>query len=165
MLSYRHAFHAGNHADALKHLALVDALSYMTRKDKPILYADTHAGAGSYSLGEGYAAQNREWADGIARIREAATGPGTPPAVAAYLAAVDSWRARSGLADAYPGSPALAASILRRGDRATLFELHPADHEALAALFAGDRRVRVLKADGPASIGRASCRERVFITV
>lgn len=152
MLSYRHAFHAGNHADALKHLALVDALSYLVRKETPLLYVDTHAGAGSYRLEEGYAAQNREWRAGLSRLRES-SGAGSPPdGVAAYLSLVDEYAAASGRADAYPGSPSLAARLLRPRDGADLFELHPADHLELASLFAGDGRIRVHKSDGPASL-------------
>ena len=68
MLSYRHAFHAGNHADALKHLVLTHVLQHAVKKDKPLWYIDTHAGAGKYALDQGYATKNAEFADGIARL-------------------------------------------------------------------------------------------------
>ena len=76
MLSYRHGFHAGNHADVLKHLVLVDCLSRLVVKDTPLLYVDTHAGAGSYQLREGYAAMNEEWASGIERLKSFAANRG-----------------------------------------------------------------------------------------
>lgn len=152
MLSYRHAFHAGNHADVLKHMALVQALRYMTGKDKSLCYIDTHAGAGAYSLQRDYAAQNREWESGYAAI--AGLGrTGMPAAVAEYLDAVAAFRVASGRDDAYPGSPALTLSILRPSDRAELFELHPADYELLSKACLGDRRARVHKSDGPRSLG------------
>lgn len=139
MLSYRHGFHAGNHADAIKHIALVECIARLIEKDKPLSYVDTHAGAGSYRLDAGYAAQNREWEGGISRLRAA---PDPPRAVASYLAAVGSDPA------AYPGSPLIAARLLRPVDRLTLFELHPSDAEPLSALFAADGRATVARADG-----------------
>ncbi len=163
MLSYRHGFHVGNHADVLKHLTLVACLRAMARKETPYLYADTHAGAGAYALEEGYAAQNREWAQGVARLAPAspidATGPlaastrsdepeaagDAPEAVLDYLSVLRSLGYGDGR---YPGSPAIAAALSRPGDRLALFELHPADHEALSALTAPDRRASVAKADG-----------------
>ena len=146
VLSYRHGFHAGNHADVLKHLVLVDCLSRLVAKDTPLLYVDTHAGAGSYLLHEGYAAMNEEWASGIERLKAFAATEEPPPAVAAYLGLVDA------LGPAYPGSPLLAARLLRQTDRLALFVLHPSDSEPLAALFSGDRRSSVRKADGFASL-------------
>lgn len=139
MLSYRHGFHAGNHADALKHLVLVECITRLIEKDKPLSYVDTHAGAGSYRLDSGFAAQNREWEGGIARLMAASNAPRT---VAAYEAAV------GGNRNVYPGSPLVAARLLRPTDRLTLFELHPSDAEPLSALFAADRRVRVVQGDG-----------------
>ncbi len=164
MLSYRHAFHAGNHADALKHLALTYCLSYMNGKDTPYLYVDTHAGAGAYDLGSGYADRNREWEGGYALLSSGTAGmepagagetpraERLPAALAAYLAAVEAFRRAEALPNAYPGSPALAAAIMRKADRAALFELHPADHALLAERFAADRRVRVLKENGFSSL-------------
>jgi len=145
MLSYRHGFHAGNHADVLKHIALVACLKALARKDTPFLYADTHAGSGSYELDSGFAAQNREWDSGIARLE----GPGVPAAVADYLAVV---RAHGYGRGRYPGSPAIAAAETRPCDRLALFELHPADHAALSDLLGADRRVGIAKADGLAGL-------------
>ena len=142
MLSYRHGFHAGNHADVLKHVILADCLGRLTKKEVPVLYVDTHAGAGSYLLDEGYAAMNKEWAGGIERLASL-SGIGTPPpAVRSYMELVRAF------SPAYPGSPAVAAAMLRPQDRLALFELHPSDSAPLSALFAGDPRVRVQRADG-----------------
>jgi 23S rRNA (adenine2030-N6)-methyltransferase len=80
VLSYRHAFHAGNHADILKHTALVCCLDYMTKKDTPLLYVDSHAGAGAYELSTGYASQNREWEEGYEKLASFASGSAIGPA-------------------------------------------------------------------------------------
>ncbi len=149
MLSYRHAFHAGNHADVLKHIVLLECLSLLKRKEKGFLAIDTHAGAGAYELDAGYAAQNREWDDGIARVK-AFSGLPRPPAVEAYLSFVSDYgRSNSG---AYPGSPVLIAGSLRPQDRSVFCELHPTDFAALEARFSGDRLVRARRADGFAEL-------------
>ncbi len=146
MLGYRHAFHAGNHADVLKHTVLCGCLAYMVQKDKPLLYADTHAGAGAYRLSEGYAAQNREWEAGLERLKAYSRGESPPPLIARYLETVDQYRKVH--PGEYPGSPALAAEALRPSDTLILWELHPADHAELSSRFRVDRRVRVRKEDG-----------------
>ena len=126
MLSYRHAFHAGNHADVLKHLTLVATLDYFNRKPTPYWYVDTHAGPGMYRLDAGPAAKNREFDSGIGRLRGA---PGLPEPVARYIEVVGED------ASHYPGSPELACRLMRDADRLWLYELHPADSEMLAAHF------------------------------
>ncbi|MEQ9005506.1 MAG: 23S rRNA (adenine(2030)-N(6))-methyltransferase RlmJ, partial [Pseudomonadales bacterium] len=113
MLSYRHAFHAGNHADVLKHLVLVSVLDYLTRKPKPLWYVDTHAGAGVYALDRGFAAQRGEYGDGIGRLWDR-SDLGTAPA--AYLTLVRELNG-DGPLRRYPGSPWLAQRLLRRDDR------------------------------------------------
>lgn len=149
MLSYRHAFHAGNHADVLKHIVLVECLSYLGRKETPYLYVDTHAGAGSYKLTEGYAARTGEWEDGLERLRAFTLEETPPPAVVAYLEAIDRYRAKApDGATRYPGSPALAAALMRSADRAVAFELHTTDAAALAEEFSADRRFRIRSEDG-----------------
>ncbi|HPE35860.1 MAG TPA: 23S rRNA (adenine(2030)-N(6))-methyltransferase RlmJ [Spirochaetales bacterium] len=151
MLGYRHAFHAGNHADVLKHVTLLACLRRMTAKNAALAYVDTHAGAGSYILDQGQAAQNAEWSDGWARLEGPASAPDTPPAVKDYVDTVLAFRGeRGGLA--YPGSPALAARALRPGDRLVLCELHPSDGVALADAFRSDRRARVHQTDGYAAL-------------
>ncbi len=145
MLSYRHAFHAGNHADVLKHLVLLELLGYYNRKEKPWYYIDTHAGAGCYALDSEQADKTAEFAEGIARL----WGCDDPPApIAAYLAAVRQFNPHGRLLF-YPGSPALAMTQARAQDRLRLFELHPADFESLQRTFNTEQeRVQVRRADG-----------------
>jgi 23S rRNA (adenine2030-N6)-methyltransferase len=142
MLSYRHAFHAGNGADVFKHSVLLCCLDYLGRKEAPLLVVDTHAGAGFYSLTEGYAAQNREWERGVGRLLERET---LPPLLARYAALVREALAGDGR---YPGSPALIQRLLRSQDRGVCFELHPADFKLLADALGMDRRFRVAREDG-----------------
>ncbi|CAB3786136.1 23S rRNA (adenine(2030)-N(6))-methyltransferase RlmJ [Pararobbsia alpina] len=144
MLSYRHAFHAGNHADILKHLTVVQALRYMAQKDKPFWYIDTHAGAGAYALDSAQATKNAEFASGIGALwgRKDA-----PPAVVDLLDEVRHMNP-DGKLRYYPGSPYLAWRQLREQDRLRLFELHPTEIDILrdnfrdagrrAMLYAGD---------------------------
>ena len=131
MLSYRHAFHAGNHADVLKHLVLLELLDYFNRKDKPWYYVDTHAGGGCYALDSEQADKTAESVDGIGRLwgRD-----DLPPAVANYLAAVGQFNPHGRLLF-YPGSPALAMTRARAQDRLRLFELHPADFDSLQRTY------------------------------
>lgn len=145
MLSYRHAFHAGNHADVLKHLVLLELLAYYNRKDKPWYYIDTHAGAGCYALDSEHADKTAESAEGIARLWGC---DDAPEPVAAYLAAVRQFNLHGRLLF-YPGSPALAMTQARAQDRLRLFELHPADFESLQRTFNTEQeRVQVRRADG-----------------
>jgi 23S rRNA (adenine2030-N6)-methyltransferase len=141
MLSYQHGFHAGNLADVHKHALLAWLLAYMTAKDKPLSYIETHAGRGLYDLGGPQALKTGEAAAGIARAEElfATDHP--------YIRALAATRAAHG-ANAYPGSPLIAAHILRAGhDRISLAELHPAEHDALGRSMAG-QGARVYKRDG-----------------
>jgi 23S rRNA (adenine2030-N6)-methyltransferase len=149
MLSYRHGFHAGNHADVLKHVALVLLLRILSRKDKAVLVVDTHAGAGSYSLEQGFAVRNAEFRDGIATLWERSD---LPAPVADYL---DQVRAINpdGVLRNYPGSPRIALGVLRPQDRLRLFELHSTEGSILAEQFAqGGRRVTVTAGDGFAGL-------------
>lgn len=144
MLSYRHAFHAGNHADVLKHYILTLVLAYTTQKDKPYWYIDTHAGAGMYSLSEGYATQNAEHAEGIDKLLAAKN---LPESLASYVALIQSLN--TGGARLYPGSPAVAEHYLRADDRMRLFELHPNDFKLLSQNFSGfGRQVKVEMQNG-----------------
>ncbi|WP_407280767.1 23S rRNA (adenine(2030)-N(6))-methyltransferase RlmJ [Aromatoleum evansii] len=149
MLSYRHAFHAGNHADVLKHFVLIELLRYFNRKDKPWWYIDTHAGAGCYALDSEQAGKTAEFAAGIGRLwgRD-----DLPEALRAYIDAVAQFNPHGRLTF-YPGSPALAMTQLREQDRMRLFELHPADVSLLEQTFARDTdRVLIRKADGFAGL-------------
>jgi len=145
MFSYRHGFHAGNHADVLKHLVLVHLLDYLGRKDKPYWFIDTHAGGGSYDLTSGYAAKSREFDTGIARLWDAKN---PPAAVAAYLDEVRKLNPHGALRR-YPGSPQIALQMARPSDRLRLFELHPTESGVLTEAFASaGRQVLVQAADG-----------------
>jgi 23S rRNA (adenine2030-N6)-methyltransferase len=146
-MNYRHGFHAGNFADVFKHAILARILVYLTRKDTPLRYIDTHAGAGRYDLASDAAKRSPEWRDGVARIVKA-----RPPAEVAallrpYLDAVgpcdDDGRPAS-----YPGSPALAQSLLRPQDRLALCEAHPEERAALIAALGRDRRLSIVATDG-----------------
>lgn len=152
MLSYRHAFHAGNHADLLKHSALVLALQYLLGKETPLHYIDTHAGAGRYRLGSDEAQKTGEFRDGIARIWRAEP---KHPLLADYLAIVAAGNGPGGANGElinYPGSPQFAAHCLRAQDRLRLFERHPQDYPRLARQFVDDRRVQVSNDDGFAGL-------------
>jgi 23S rRNA (adenine2030-N6)-methyltransferase len=153
MLSYRHAFHAGNHADVLKHFVLSELARYLGQKDAPFYYMDTHAGAGLYSLDIGYATKLAEYVDGIGRLWERAGDSDDLPApLADYVKLVREINP-DGKLKAYPGSPWIAHQTLREQDRLRLFELHPADAELLHANFRQfPRRVMVKCADGYAGI-------------
>lgn len=148
MLSYRHAFHAGNFADVFKHVVLRCALECLVRKPTPLLYLDTHAGAGRYALDGRMASSAREADGGAARVLAES---GAPATVAHYLAQIRSMNPPGRLTH-YPGSPEIARSLLRDEDRMVLCELHPADHAALAALFAQRPRTQVLASDGLAAL-------------
>lgn len=131
MLSYRHAFHAGNHADVLKHLVLKETLQYAAQKDKPFWYVDTHAGAGMYALDHGYAQQSAEFRDGVERLWDAKD---LPASLRDYVALVKGLNP-DGKLRFYPGSPAVARLLLRSDDRMRLFELHPTDGKLLRQTF------------------------------
>jgi 23S rRNA (adenine2030-N6)-methyltransferase len=142
MLSYRHAFHAGNWADVFKHAVLLYCLDYLGKKETPLLVVDTHAGAGFYSLTGGYAAKNREWEQGVGRLLERNS---LPPLLARYSALAGELLAGDGR---YPGSPALIQRLLRSRDRGACFELHPADFTLLADALGSDSRFQVRREDG-----------------
>ena len=145
MLSYRHAFHAGNHADVLKHFIEVQLLRYMAQKDKPFWFIDTHAGAGCYSLDSGYATQNAEFERGVTLLWER---DDLPAPLAEYVALVKRINP-DGQLKLYPGSPLVALELLREQDRMRLFELHPTDSEILQQNFAGHgTQVLMQTADG-----------------
>jgi 23S rRNA (adenine2030-N6)-methyltransferase len=131
MLSYRHAFHAGNHADVLKHFVTIQLLSYLNQKDAPYMVIDTHAGAGVYELDAAYAAKNAEYETGISRLWDRND---LPAPLAEYVNLVKSMNP-SGKMRYYPGSPYCAEKIMREQDRLRLFELHPSDAKILHENF------------------------------
>ncbi len=145
MLSYRHAFHAGNHADVLKHLVFSEVLKYFNQKDKPYWVIDTHAGAGLYALQDEYAQQNGEFVEGIARLFAADE---LTPALADYVALVQSFNTTEAL-DYYPGSPSIAHYHARTNEKLRLFELHSQDIELLQDNFSRHKKqVKIQQLDG-----------------
>ena len=143
-MNYRHAFHAGNHADVLKHVVLLAQLDALLRKDSPFFVLDTHAGRGRYLLQGEAAGRTREAVGGILAL---AGRKDAPPAVARYLHAVAANNPVDTLL-AYPGSPLLAAQAMREQDRLAACELQPEEAAELKALFAHDNRVAVHARDG-----------------
>ncbi|GHT91190.1 ribosomal RNA large subunit methyltransferase J [Spirochaetia bacterium] len=151
MLSYRHGFHAGNAADVLKHMVLIFCLDHLAQKEKPWLCIDTHAGAGSYPLCEGFAAKNREWEKGVGRLPGVPGAPDhrqMPAAIRRYMELT----APGGAAPVYAGSPEIIRRLLRQQDRACCFELHPEDFAALQGLLGEDRRFTLRREDGFAGL-------------
>jgi 23S rRNA (adenine2030-N6)-methyltransferase len=147
-MNYRHAFHAGNHGDVLKHVVLLGLCDALARKPAPLFALDTHAGRGAYALSGDEAARTGESADGFAKLAAAAP---PEPLLERYLAAVSACRAELG-ADAYPGSPWLLAHALRGQDRISCCELQEEEAAALKARFRHDPRVAVHQRDGYAAI-------------
>ena len=131
MLSYRHAFHAGNHADVLKHVTLIQLIRYLQQKDTPFHYIDTHAGAGLYALDSASATKNAEFETGISRLW---LRKDLPAPLADYVSLVKELNP-DGKLRFYPGSPWIANMLLREQDRLRLFELHPSDSKILRDNF------------------------------
>ena len=151
-MNYRHQYHAGNYADVFKHVLLLLLLRAMQRKEKGFLYLDTHAGRGSYDLGEalllpGGRSREPEWPDGVGRVWDKETGP-----LADYAAMIRAHdRERGGAGDTVhylPGSPWIAARAMRPQDRLALCELRADDAEALELSFGRERRAKVHAMDG-----------------
>ncbi len=139
MLSYQHAYHAGGPADLHKHLILAALIDRLTAKKRPISYAETHAGRGLYDLASPEAARTGEAATGIARL--------TPDPATPFGRALALIRAEHG-PEAYPGSPLLAATLLRPDDHLALMELHPAEHAALRHVFRNRPDIDIHRRDG-----------------
>ena len=147
-MNYRHAFHAGNHADVLKHVVLLALCESLARKPAACFALDTHAGRGLYALDDEAARRTGEAAEGVQRLLQAPPGH---PWIAGYLAAVRACRAAHG-DGAYPGSPWLLAHALRTQDRIACCELQPDEAAALKSVLAGDPRVAVHRRDGYAAL-------------
>ncbi len=144
MLSYRHSFHAGNHADVLKHVVQSLIIETLKEKARPFLYLDTHAGAGRYQLDSAHARKTEEYLNGIARIWQQA---GTPDLLTPYLSAVQAVN-RGNLLRFYPGSPLIAQHLLRPEDKLQLTELHSSDFQLLLNEFRQEKRAHVEQTDG-----------------
>ncbi|MEJ6003111.1 23S rRNA (adenine(2030)-N(6))-methyltransferase RlmJ [Paucibacter soli] len=148
MLAYRHAFHAGNHADVLKHLVLTQVLRYMGEKEKPYTLVDTHAGAGGYSIEGRYAQKKGEYSTGIARLYDAKD---LPAPLANYVELVRQFNTDGQLRQ-YPGSPAIANLLMREQDRLRCYELHPTDFRILDTYLSTRPNTQVSDKDGFASL-------------
>lgn len=147
-MNYRHAFHAGNHADVLKHIILLALVDALKRKDTPFFVLDTHAGRGRYLLGGVESRKTSEAEDGVFKL---AGEPRLPELAERYLRAVEANNPVGALV-AYPGSPLLVAQALREQDRLAACELQPEEAQALKELFAHDSRVAVHARDGYAAM-------------
>ncbi|WP_448683239.1 23S rRNA (adenine(2030)-N(6))-methyltransferase RlmJ [Pseudomonas nicosulfuronedens] len=143
-MNYRHAYHAGNHADVLKHIVLARLFALMARKDTPFAYLDSHSGIGLYDLLGDEASRTGEWESGIGRLYER---DDLPELLQDYLGVVSALNPDGGL-EFYPGSPELARRLTRPQDRVMLNELHPEDGRLLKANMAGERRISVHQGDG-----------------
>ena len=144
MLSYRHSFHAGNHADVIKHIVQSLILDSLKQKDKPFVYHDTHSGVGRYDLQDERSEKTGEFKEGIARIWDR---DDIPEEIASYIDAIKALNDNDELRY-YPGSPKVARAQIREDDRMTLTELHPTDFPLLLQEFRGDRQVKMYKEDG-----------------
>ncbi|EGR1265116.1 23S rRNA (adenine(2030)-N(6))-methyltransferase RlmJ [Vibrio cholerae] len=144
MLSYRHSFHAGNHADVLKHIVQSLILNSLQQKEKPFVYHDTHSGVGRYDLTHEWSEKTGEYKQGIARVWQQ---DNIPAELDSYLDAIRQLNHGETLRY-YPGSPRVARAHLREQDRMVLTELHPSDYPLLEQEFHRDRQVSIYKEDG-----------------
>lgn len=144
MLSYRHSFHAGNHADVLKHIVQSLILTSLQQKEKPFVYHDTHSGVGRYDLTHEWSEKTGEYKQGIARVWQQET---IPEQLESYFDAIRQLNQGDTLRY-YPGSPRVARAHLREQDRMVLTELHPSDYPLLEQEFHRDRQVSIYKEDG-----------------
>jgi len=158
LLSYRHSYHAGNFADVLKHIVLVECLEHFNKKDSPFDYIDTHSGAGLYDLRSANANKTAEYKEGIAKLKRIDV-----PELDAYFSVIDSLNTQQGIDSKkngltfYPGSPAIAHQYIthpeREKDKAWLFELHSSDFRILSESMTADskaqaRKIRIKQDDG-----------------
>lgn len=146
-MNYRHAFHAGNFADVMKHIILTRLIEYLKLKPAAFRVIDTHAGLGRYSLTGDEARRSPEWQDGIARLLKADLATRPRLLIQPYLDVVGSENQNDVLAR-YPGSPLIARKLFRPQDRLSALELHPKDARELGKIFEGDIQVRVTALDG-----------------
>jgi 23S rRNA (adenine2030-N6)-methyltransferase len=151
-VNYRHAYHAGNFADVVKHAVLARLIEYLKQKEKAFRVIDTHAGVGLYDLSSEEAQKTGEWQDGIGRVIGAQPATNAASLLAPYLSAVRSVGGGGSLKK-YPGSPLIARHLLRKQDRLSAIELHPKDVALLRTRFEGDFQARVIELDGWLALG------------
>ncbi|MGN7771052.1 23S rRNA (adenine(2030)-N(6))-methyltransferase RlmJ [Phyllobacterium sp. 22552] len=151
-MNYRHAYHAGNFADVVKHVILTRIVLYLQRKEQAFRVMDTHAGIGRYDLKGTEAGKTSEWVNGVGRLMGAKLDPQVAELLAPYL---DIIRAENvdGQMRHYPGSPLIVRHLLRKQDRLSALELHPQDAKLLAEVFEGDFQTRVTELDGWLALG------------
>jgi 23S rRNA (adenine2030-N6)-methyltransferase len=154
-MNYRHAFHAGNFADVVKHAVLARILTYLHGKPSPFRVIDTHAGAGIYDLAGEEAQRGGEWQDGIGRLATATLSREAQEFVRPYLAIVSACNEGStvGRLARYPGSPLIARDLLREQDRLVACEVEPSAFAGLSGLLRRDRRTRAVNLDGWTALG------------
>jgi 23S rRNA (adenine2030-N6)-methyltransferase len=145
-MNYRHAYHAGNFADVVKHAVLALVMEHLKLKPAPFRVIDTHAGIGLYDLSSEPAQKTGEWREGIGRIMEADLAQPAAALLSPYLGVVRDLNT-DGLLQRYPGSPLIARALMRETDRLIVNELHPEDQQELESLFARDRQVKVMALD------------------
>ena len=144
MLSYRHSYHAGNHADVLKHIVLTLCIESLKEKEKPFLYLDTHSGAGRYLLRSEHAEKTGEYLSGINLLWQQSN---IPELLNTYISVLRRYNPFEEI-KYYPGSPLIAKQLLREQDKLNLTELHPTDYPLLKQEFSKDKRTKVLREDG-----------------
>ena len=144
MLSYQHGYHAGNFADVLKHIVLIQVINYLKQKEAPVCYIDTHSGRGNYRIDGLQARKNKEYATGISKLIQRLDLSGC---AADYIATVREFNPGEQLTS-YPGSPLIAAHLLRKQDRLFCYELHPREFQCLQGLLGADRRIKTYQGDG-----------------
>src|ERR1700761_6105052 len=147
-MNYRHAFHAGNFADVIKHIVLVRILLHLQEKDAAFRVIDTHAGAGVYDLTGEEAARSGEWLTGIARLMQARFSEAALPLVTPYLDIVRAFNSHPATLERYPGSPLIARALLRPQDRMTACEVEAGARKALIDVLRRDAQARVVDLDG-----------------
>jgi 23S rRNA (adenine2030-N6)-methyltransferase len=157
-MNYRHAYHAGNHADVLKHVVLARAIGHLARKDKPFRVIDAHAGIGLYSLESDEAGKTLEWREGLGRLYDEAGGrlalddAAAEDLLSPWREMVEAVNSRGRALSWYPGSPELSVLLTRPDDRLVFNELHPEDHATLAGLYEREKRVRVTQAEATIAV-------------
>lgn len=151
-MNYRHAYHAGNIGDVLKHIVLARLIVYFQRKDKAFRILDTHAGIGLYDLSAAETQKTGEWQQGVAKVLDAAMPETVADLLAPWLTVVRDLNPKDRL-ETYPGSPQVARQLLRKVDRLTLTELHPEDFRTLSDRYAGDHQVKTIHLDGWLAMG------------
>src|ERR1700722_6220927 len=147
-MNYRHAFHAGNFADVIKHIVLVRILLYLQEKNAAFRVIDTHAGAGRYDLASEEAERGGEWLTGIARIMQARFSERAAPLMKPYLDIIRAFNPQRGQLTTYPGSPLIARALLRPQDRLTACEVEDGARKSLIDTLRRDTQARVVDLDG-----------------